>query len=45
MSRDSANADAAEYAVIVRCANKSYNSGTPVLNELNMTVPCGSMYV
>lgn len=32
-------------AVIVRGAHKSYKSGTPVLNGLNMTVPCGSMYV
>ncbi len=45
MNRKSSYADVAEYAVIVRCANKSYKSGTPVLNDLNMSVPYGSMYV
>lgn len=37
------SATAAGDAVIVRGAEKSYKTGTPVLNGLNMTVPCGSM--
>lgn len=32
-------------AVVIRNAEKSYNSGHPILKGLNLTVPCGSMYV
>lgn len=45
LKRRRVSVTAAGDAVIVRGADKSYSSGTPVLNGLNMTVPCGSMYV